>query len=274
MSFRISVKNGSEPYNFRYYFYRDGTLYAEGTTNSPDKVSVSINAEGSVSPTDSGFPKGIYTFSVDATDSEGNTAHAEVNGNIAVYDIGFSVTYTAPSPKIYSIAFPSSSTYFLVSDSSTATLIYDADEGASHDIVWSSSNTQVATVSADGIINAHKCGAAWITATAMQDETIKDSMLVIVKSPYAAIIPKNVKVIEEQAYQNTAFEYVLIPTGCSKIESKAFANMTQLALISIPSSVHEISTDAFAGSNVVFLCSPGSTAASFADRHNITWFEH
>lgn len=67
-------------------------------------------------------------------------------------------------------------------------------------------------------------------------------------------LPKALRDIGPYAIQNTAAEAVIVPSGCAKIESMAFARCANLRLVYIPCSIEFLAEDAFDGcTNVAIL---------------------
>ena len=60
-----------------------------------------------------------------------------------------------------------------------------------------------------------------------------------------------------------------IPASTTRIESEAFANLTQGVNIVIPDTVEYIASDAFQNSNVIIIAEEGSYAAWWANRYNV-----
>lgn len=63
----------------------------------------------------------------------------------------------------------------------------------------------------------------------------------------ALILPAQLKEIEAQAFEGSSCQVVIIPDGCTKIGSRAFANCKNLLYVEIPESVTEIAEDVFDG---------------------------
>ena len=86
------------------------------------------------------------------------------------------------------------------------------------------------------------------------------------------VLPQAMKIIEEEAFMNTSFYYVVLPEGATTIASKAFANCTDLKYIYIPESTKNIASDAF--QNVIALTiygKSGSYAQTYAEQHGYTF---
>ena len=90
--------------------------------------------------------------------------------------------------------------------------------------------------------------------------------------PYNRLkLPKNLRAIEEQAFEGVSAEIIEIPEGCASIGAKAFLNCEKLVKLYIPASVNNIAFNAFNGcDNLVIYAPKGSLAIEFAERLNIT----
>ena len=66
-------------------------------------------------------------------------------------------------------------------------------------------------------------------------------------------LPTMLKEIGTESFANLACEAVIIPDGCTKIGSKAFAKCKNLIYVRIPDSVKEIAVDSFEGCDQVRL---------------------
>ncbi len=87
-------------------------------------------------------------------------------------------------------------------------------------------------------------------------------------------LPKDVTVIEAQAFAGSSAAVVSIHDGCTKIGSKAFANCPNLYRIYIPASVTDIALDAFEGCpNLVIYAPAGSVAIRVAKYNDIPFNE-
>lgn len=87
-------------------------------------------------------------------------------------------------------------------------------------------------------------------------------------------LPKDVTVIEAQAFAGSSAAVVSIHDGCTKIGSKAFANCPNLCRIYIPASVTDIAVDAFEGCpNLVIYAPAGSVAIRVAKYNDIPFNE-
>ena len=60
-------------------------------------------------------------------------------------------------------------------------------------------------------------------------------------------LPASLRVIGEEAFAGTAASAVYLADGVLRVESRAFACMPQIRLVSIPQSTEQIAEDAFEG---------------------------
>lgn len=87
-----------------------------------------------------------------------------------------------------------------------------------------------------------------------------------------AVLPQAMKIIEEEAFMNTSFYYVVLPESATTIESKAFANCGNLKYIYIPESTKNIASDAFQNvTSLTIYGKFGSYAQTYAEQHGYTF---
>ncbi len=79
-------------------------------------------------------------------------------------------------------------------------------------------------------------------------------------------VPGSMTSVPEQAFYHHAATNVIMPEGCSKIESKAFAN-SAVRVIEIPGPVTFIADDAFAGCMKIMFVSSDETVKAYAADH-------
>ena len=86
------------------------------------------------------------------------------------------------------------------------------------------------------------------------------------------IMPADLAVIEDAAFEGGAFTHVYLNAGVVSIGSRAFANCPHLRCVSILNADVSIASDAFDGSYfVVIVCAEGSSAHQFAIEHGIAY---
>ena len=85
-------------------------------------------------------------------------------------------------------------------------------------------------------------------------------------------LPNSLTMIEEQAFQNTVSEMVILPDIVSYIGPKAFGDSDVLRAVMLPGGNIDIATDAFEGSEVTIFAPNGSAAEAFAKAHSIPFF--
>lgn len=87
-----------------------------------------------------------------------------------------------------------------------------------------------------------------------------------------AVLPSALSMIEEEAFINTSFYYVVLPETTTSIGSKAFANCSNLKYIYIPSKTTSIADDAFLNvTGLTIYGKSGSYAQTFANRKGYTF---
>ena len=136
-------------------------------------------------------------------------------------------------------------------------------------VSFASSNPDVASVDANGIVTAHAAGAVTITATA--DSGISAECIIVVSMPNTLNLPASTNQVQSEAFLTCAAEMVILPAGCESIGERGFANCANLAFVYIPESVTSIAEDAFNGCvSLKIICAEGSYAQEYAQRHGIT----
>ena len=70
---------------------------------------------------------------------------------------------------------------------------------------------------------------------------------------HALKLPASLRVIESEAFEGLPFQTVIIPSTCTSIGSRAFANCGNLVYVCIPASVTSLAADAFAGCGQVII---------------------
>ena len=84
-------------------------------------------------------------------------------------------------------------------------------------------------------------------------------------------LPVGLLRIDEEAFASSHAEIVIIPSGCTAIGSRAFADNANLVFVHMPDSVTDIAEDAFEGCpNVRFVCESENAAADYAAEHGIS----
>src|SRR5690554_3709742 len=84
---------------------------------------------------------------------------------------------STPQPAVSSVSV-SAPPEIMAGRTAQATVVVEVANGAGSEVVWSSSDESVATVSAGGLINALADGSVNITATSQFDPTKSDSVSV------------------------------------------------------------------------------------------------
>ena len=131
------------------------------------------------------------------------------------------------------------------------------------DVVWSSSDVEIASVDEGGLVTAISPGAAKITAVYDQYSA---SAFVVIHSDEITLLPGNLSVIGEEAFKLASPVEIVIPEGVEEIGDRTFANCENLKLITIPESVHTFGEDIFDGcTGTGVLCKEGSDVQAYLE---------
>ena len=91
-----------------------------------------------------------------------------------------------------------------------------------------------------------------------------------VNSSKPAVLPGNLKAIEEESFFASGIRSIVIPASCQKIGKNAFSQCSDLSVIYIPDSITQIEENAFGNSGkLLILCESYNTAAAYAKRNGI-----
>lgn len=183
--------------------------------------------------------------------------------------ISRSCTITVCNP-VTAVSFPQSSLTLYVdcAQQLTATVTTRTATYTNKLVTFTSSNTGVATVDANGLVVITAPGTATITATAASG--CKASCTITARTCTTVTLPSSLKTITENSLANIGAQAVVIPYGCTTIAAGAFANNEKLMLVYMPDSITSIAETAFSGCpNVQFLCTSNNAAAHFAQANGI-----
>ena len=86
------------------------------------------------------------------------------------------------------------------------------------------------------------------------------------------VLPALLTEIGDEAYTQTALEWVIIPEGVTRIGAGAFAGCDSLAAVTLPAGDVQIDTSAFSGSPVLLLVQAGSPAQAWAQANGVPAF--
>ena len=138
------------------------------TWSSSNKQVATMNQDGTVNLKKAG------TTTITAASQDGSN----VNGTIEL-------TVTAPEKKIESIEITSSTNSNTVKLGDTVTLTAKITPGDAYkqDLIWSSSNKQVATMNQDGTVNLKKAGTTTITAASQDGSNVNGTIELTVTAP-------------------------------------------------------------------------------------------
>ena len=140
-------------------------------------------------------------------------------------------------------------------------------------VTFSSGNDAVASVDANGTVTGHAEGTVVITAAAASG--VSAQCMVVVRDAgtmRSMVLPSAVKCIEDEAFENSAAEIVILPDGCTQIGARAFAENSRLTSVYMPDSVTVIAGDAFEScAAVTFVCESENDAAAYAADHGIPY---
>ena len=141
---------------------------------------------------------------------------------------------------------------------------------ASGQIKWTSGNSSSVTVEQDGSLMALESGTAVITAAEQMKNKTSSCLVTVYKPDF--VLPADLTVIEESAFEGIDARTVYIPDNCISIGAYAFRN-SSVEQIRIPANC-EIGDEVFAGcKNVTVLGIPGSYAETYAQENGLGFIE-
>ena len=83
-------------------------------------------------------------------------------------------------------------------------------------------------------------------------------------------LPSSLLLIEDSAFEGTAFSAAVLPDTVRAVGDRAFARMPNLRVLNIPDSLTQLGRDAFSGSEAVTLLgSPGGMAQGYAQANAV-----
>lgn len=148
-----------------------------------------------------------------------------------------------------------------------ALLDYDTGETVKHleTYSWNSSDESVATVDELGCVAAVSEGSAVITVIAENGFTSSCTVTVCAIPENKLQIPSGTVSVEDEAFQNTAVEYVVIPASTVTIGAEAFAYNNALSMVEFLSGDVQIDATAFTGcGNLIVIAPEGGTVEDWA----------
>lgn len=160
--------------------------------------------------------------------------------SIADSRISATATITVNPARAVSFAPGAGAVTLWLGDSRTLSASVDVDATDSHDVIWTSENPAVATVTEDGFITATGEGTAIIRATSAADPRAHaDLVLTVLPARSVKISPDSATVAPGSQYQLTAV--VTIESGLSKDVSWSSSDTT-VATVDASGLVSAVST--------------------------------
>lgn len=151
---------------------RQMTATVDADAGTPTVVSWTSSAPAIASISSSGLVTALAvgTTTIRATSS----ANPTISG---------ATTLTVTAPTVRSITMTPSTAAVSVGDAQQFVLAIDADAGASTAVTWTSSNPDVATVSASGLVSTLSTGTTTITATSVLVPAVRAQAALTVLTP-------------------------------------------------------------------------------------------
>lgn len=200
------------------------------TSDDTSVATVTVSGSNSGKATVKAIKKG--TVKITCTTSDGSfTASCTVTVKVPVTGITLNSTELALEKG----------------DSATLSATVAPSNASNKNVKWSSSDTNVVTVS-DGTVKAVGVGNATITCTSADSSEIKATCKVTVEEEFIPffVFPSSLNEIGEEAFAGIGARRVVVADGVKTIGKKAFAGCLKLEQITIPASTTTIAKDAFA----------------------------
>ncbi len=215
-------------------------------------------------------PENTYTFT--ATLEDDGTTIRNVSSSGLIEEVNKSHGSSMPFVirVIAKDAFKLEQSMLEMTEGKTSTLKVAHTPYEDAEVLWESSDPDVAQVDQKGQVKAVAVGAATITASC--NGSLSDSCQVIVHSSQKMTLPAGAAAIAASAFEGIDATEVVVPEDVRSIGSRAFANNSQLKLVTIPGIDTEIAEDAFADCpNITLLCCENSAAMAYAQEKGISF---
>lgn len=139
---------------------------------------------------------------------------------------------------------------------------------AEYIITWSSADSSVATVDANGRVVGKRAGVTQIMASYGEWSA---SCTLAVSGDGAFMLPSAAVSIGDEAFKGMTACCVQLPDGVKTIGERAFAD-SRIEMICLPDALESIGEDAFVNNESVILVARADTVgAAFARKHGLTW---
>lgn len=139
-------------------------------------------------------------------------------------------------------------------------------------IEWNSSDDAIAFVTPDGLLCAKTAGEVKLTARCIGFEDAYITLVVSEEVNSVLSLPKDVTVIEDEAFMGTGSREIVIPDGVAYIGNRAFADCYRLKRITLPASAQAIGTSILEHSEqVIVLCPPQSMVKTYSEEHDLQY---
>lgn len=141
----------------------------------------------------------------------------------------------------------------------------DGTEYRNRAVTFKRSDKSVVSVDINGRLQAHKAGQATISTVGFSGE---GTYCIVNVSPVDVLrLPDGLEYIDEEAFSGVYANCVIIPEGCMRICSCAFAD-SSIEYCFVPKSVEDIASDAFDGCDDVNIYGPSDCyAEEYASAH-------
>lgn len=262
------------------------------TSVTLDQHSAAMIVGDAISLTATVKPDNASNKAVTWSSSNSSVAAVDANGTVTAKNPGSAVitvaaadgsgcsdacTITVKQPVVSISLTPNSATMNVGDTVTVATTISPAN-ASNKAVKWSSSNPSVATVSANGTINAVSWGTATIQCTAEDGYGARAGISIIVSGDVMTnpdmVLPAATTLIEDEAFMGVAATSVKFPDSLVTIGARAFANCKQLTQVYIPKSVTSIHATSFDGtSSLVIYGYRNSYAEEYAAQYGYTFVQ-
>lgn len=257
-----------------------------------DQHSAAMIVGDAISLTATVKPDNVSNKAVTWSSSNSSVAAVDANGTVTAKTPGSAVitvaaadgsgcsdacTITVEQPVV-SISLTPNSATMNVGDIVTVAATISPANASNKAVKWSSSTPSVATVSANGTINAVSWGTATIQCTAEDGYGARAGISIIVSGDVMTnpdmVLPAATTLIEDEAFMGVAATSVKLPDSLVTIGARAFANCKQLTQVYIPRGVTSIHTTSFDGTSALVIYGyRNSYAEEYAAQYGYTFVQ-